>query len=131
MILNGMHITIIVLAAVASVAVVAFLYRKDTEQEARLKGYSEIASWLKEIKFPKMSTIFRDLSVKDFSGTAKGILQLVELVKDPAHRDVLLDEHFWDQFAKRLKSEIDWPKIQQAVADRVAATAASEKAKAV
>lgn len=115
LVMSPKDIAIIVLAVIAVAAIVGFLFRKDTEQEGRLKGYGELGHWFAEIKMPSVAEIFTCLSVKDFSGTAKAIGHLVKMLLSTKQRLVLLDENFYYQLAERCTNETDWPKIQKLV----------------
>lgn len=132
LLLGAKDLTLIVLSSLATIGVVSLLYRKDTEQEARLKGYSELSAWLTAAKLPMAAKIFQDLSVKDFSGCAAEVRHLVQVLRDnPQDRLRLFDENFHWQLTQRVTMKEDWEKIQTAVQGRLDAIKAEEARKLV
>lgn len=103
MVIQWEHVALIVLLGAVAVALAKLWYRKDTEQEKRLKAYAEIAGWLDEVKLPNGAEIFRCLGAKDISGCIKAVQHLIMLLRDRTNRLRLLDENFAYQLTERLK----------------------------
>lgn len=116
---------IVVLAAGCVAGLVALLFRKDREQEARLRGYGDVAAWAREAKLQHVAAIFQALNVKDFSGLAKELLHLVKLLNDPKARETILDDNFAWQLDRKLKDPVWFQKIADDVSGQRAANASA------
>ena len=112
-------------AVLGAVLLVKLGFKKDDEQEDRLRGYGEVASWLKEVKLPHAAELFACLNVKDLTGASKELLFLLRTLRDPRQRAALLDENFAYQITSKVCDETWWPRILQAVQDRQAAIRAA------
>jgi len=110
------QVLIAVLAVVAAIAAAKFLFRKDEEQEERRLKYAEVGDWCAELKLPRLSEIFNRLAVGDYSGAARAIRSLVDLLTQGGDaRTKALDPAFWHQLTLRLQDPEQAAKIREQV----------------
>lgn len=84
-------LTLIVVLAVAFVAG-RFIYKKDSEKEARRKAAIKMASMTSQLGLPHLTDFLEDYAVGDYSGMAKTIKEAAVLLNDPVHAKAMLDK---------------------------------------
>jgi hypothetical protein len=75
-------VLICIVAAGVAYAVVAQLFKKDTEVENRRRGAAKLASVLSGLGLKKLPEFLVDYSVGDYSGMAKKIVDTAKLFLD-------------------------------------------------
>jgi len=82
MTLQWEHAVIGVLVFLLAMALGKWLFKKDTQQEIRLKGYASLATVLSKVGFKRLPRLLVDLAVKDVSGAFHELKELQELALD-------------------------------------------------
>lgn len=108
---------IIVLVALVVVLGVCVLFRRDTDQENRRRGYIALMGVLKELGLVRMAGMAEDAAVGDISGLYREGAALAKDFDNPEKMLALLSESFYKQLPNRLKRPEDRVKIFQAVAE--------------
>jgi len=115
-----------VLAFVLAAAVVAWLFRKDTEIENRRRGAAKLAAVLANLGLKRTPEFLVDYSVGDYSGMAVKINELARLFLDGEEAVVAEFGKVFDSvLAAKLKSESGRAFIAAKLADATKADDAS------
>jgi hypothetical protein len=103
MTLSLLHVACIVLAVLAAYFAAKWLFRKDTEIEARRRQAVELSAKLTAMGFKSMAELFMDYAVGDYSGMFSKMSMVVEKLKGN-DKDILADMS--DVFDNLLKMKL-------------------------
>lgn len=133
--LTGTQVSLVVLAAIAAAALVAFLFRKDQDREKLRKKESKLSSVFDTAHLPHMASIFCDLSVGDYAGATGETIHLCRMVSADTEAAsiakflVLTTDNYWWQTDERIKDPVQWDKLLAVVEHQKKAIAAEEAEK--
>ena len=117
------QLVIIALAAVVAICVVSWLFRKDTAQEERRRGYIDLSKSLEKLGLIRLADIAEDAAIGDYSGLYKEGKALARELSNPETAMGLLAESFFKQLPSRLGRDGDREKILKVVGEFQAAAA--------
>jgi hypothetical protein len=98
-----LQVVCVVLAALAAYFAAKWLFRKDTEVEARRRQAVELSAKLTAMGFKSMAELFMDYAVGDYSGMFAKMAMVVEKLKGN-DKDILADMS--DVFDNLLKMKL-------------------------
>ena len=120
-------VLVCVLSAVVCAILAAWLFKKDTESEARKRGAIKLASTLETLGLKRIPKFLVDYAVSDVSGMAKAVADMVRLFTDGGEEAVISEfgNVFESVLVAKLKSETGRAYIAAKLEDSVSAGDAS------
>ncbi len=106
---------IIALVGLVVILGVCVLFRRDTDQENRRRGYIASSKLMDEIGLTRLSDAFENAAIGDYSGLYREGAALAKEISNPEKMMALLSESFYKQLPNRLKRPEDQVKIFAAV----------------
>lgn len=114
--LASKDVVLIVLAAVAVVALVGWLFRKDTAIEMRRREAIQLTAELRALGLERLAGFAECYAVGDYSGLYGEAKQLARELSDHDKALSLLRSSFFKQLPERLKRDADREEILRIVA---------------
>lgn len=115
---------IIILSAIAVVAIIGWLFRKDDAIEERRQNMLKLYARLQELGLDEFATAAQAYVIGDYSNLYREAHTLLHTLIDPAKADAMLAKHFYSQLAHRCQIPMDLQRIREIVAAPAAAPAA-------
>ena len=111
MVFTPEYIWIFVLAAIAIVAIIGWLFRKDDAIEERRSNMIKLYAQLHELGLERLAGFAKAYIVGDYSGLYRAAKELFEDIMDPNKADLMLSKAFYSQLAKKINDPIERIKI--------------------
>lgn len=109
------YYVVIVLAVIAIVALIGWLFRKDDAIEERRRNMMKLYGRLQELGLDEFAAAAQAYVIGDYSNLYREAHQLLHTLLDPAKADAMLAKHFYSQLAHRLLLPDDVIKIKAAI----------------
>lgn len=128
MMIQWEHALIGVLVFFLMLGVGKWLFKKDTEQEKRLKSYGIMGNMLSKYGFVRFPRLLLNMSVKDFSGAAHELKELIELSQSPEKMKEELREVLHKAISEASKDPAELVKLRTLLNATVAQAQAQARA---
>lgn len=105
-------IAIIVLAAIVTVLLISWLFKKDDAIEERRKNMMKLYARLQELGLERLAGFAQAYIVGDYSSLYREMHALLHDIMDPVKADQLLAKSFFIQLERRWADPIERLRIQ-------------------
>ncbi len=109
-------VIVLLLAAVVALAI-GMLFRRDTAQEERRRGYIVLSKAFDALGLSRLADVAENAAIGDYSGLYREGKALAKDLSSPEKMMALLAESFYKQLPERLKRDGDREQIFKAVSE--------------